>query len=435
MPDIDIDFCRDQREKVIRYVQERYGGRERVAQIITFGRMAARAVIRDVGRTLAVPLPEVDRIAKKIPNGPKATLKEAYESDPELKQVVEEGDETTRRLFDLALKLEGCHRNAGTHAAGVVIADAPLTEYVPLYRNGDDISTQFSMEVLEQLGLLKMDFLGLKTLTLLDAALRLIRAGGGAAPDFGSAEFQRFGDAQTYALLSRGESFGIFQLESPGMRELLLRLRPSRFEEVIVLLALFRPGPLDAGMHETYCNRKKGLEAVVYDHPLLRPILEETYGVIVYQEQVMRIANQLGGFTLNQADSLRKAMGKKKPEVMEEFRERFLVGCARGGVPRPGAQAIWDKMATFAGYGFNKSHATAYAVVTYQTAYLKAHHAREFMAALLTCESGNMDKVTEALEECRRMRVPVLPPDVDRSAADFVPENDGIRFGLTSIKG
>jgi len=435
MPDIDIDFCRDGRERVIRYVQERYGGKERVAQIITFGRMAAKAVLRDVGRALGLPLPDVDRIAKRVPNGPKVTLRETLDADPELRKLAEEGDESTRRLFDFALKLEGCHRNASTHAAGVVIADAPLTEYVPLYRNGDDISTQFSMEVLEQLGLLKMDFLGLKTLTILDKARRLVEAGGGRPPDFDDPGFQRYDDPETYALLGRGETFGIFQLESAGMKDLLMKMRPSRFEEIIVVLALFRPGPLDAGMHEAYINRKRGVEPVVYDHPLLEPILRETFGVIVYQEQVMRIANVLAGFSLNQADSLRKAMGKKKPEVMEKFRGTFLAGCADRGVSPEAAAQIWDRMVAFAGYGFNKSHATAYAVVTYQTAYLKAHHPREFLAAVLTCESGNMDKVAEALEECRRMGIPVLEPDVNRSYPEFAVEPEGIRFGLLSIKG
>jgi DNA polymerase-3 subunit alpha len=435
MPDIDIDFCRDQRGKVIDYVQQRYGGKERVAQIITFGRMAARAVLRDVGRTLDIPLPEVDRIAKRVPNGPGATLSGALERDPELGELAEHGDATTKKLFDFALKLEGCHRNAGTHAAGIVIADAPLTEYVPLYRSGDDVSTQFSMEVLDELGLLKMDFLGLKTLTLIDTALRLIREGGEAPPDLTAEAFQRFDDPRTYELLCRGESFGVFQLESGGMRELLTKLQPSRFEEIIVLIALYRPGPLDAGMHEIYCNRKKGLERVAYDHDLLKPILEETYGVIVYQEQVTRIAHQLAGFNLNEADSLRKAMGKKKPEVMQPFKRPFFEGCGRSGVSAETAEEIWNRMATFARYGFNKSHATAYAVITYQTAYLKANHPRPFMAALLTVDSGNLDKVSDALEECRRMNIPVEHPDVNRSGADFVVEGEAIRFGLTSIKG
>jgi DNA polymerase-3 subunit alpha len=435
MPDIDIDFCRDKRETVIQYVQEKYGGKQRVAQIITFGRMAAKAVIRDVGRVLGMPLPDVDRIAKRIPGGPGITLQGVLDQDDELRALARDPETATGRLFDFALRLEGCHRNAGTHAAGVVIADAPLTEYVPLYRSGDDVSTQFSMEVVEQLGLLKMDFLGLKTLTLIDTALRLIREGGDEPPDFRSEEFRRYDDPKSYELLCRAESFGVFQLESAGMRDLMLRLKPANFEEVIVLIALFRPGTLDAGMHEIYCNRKTGVEAVVYDHSKLAPILENTYGVIVYQEQVMLIAHRVAGFSLNDADTLRKAMGKKKRELMAPFEQPFLEGCERNGVPRAAAAEIWDKMATFARYGFNKSHATAYAVITYETAWLKANYPREFMAALLTVDAGNMDKVTEALEECRRMGIPVLKPDINRSGPDFSVEGDAIRFGLTSVKG
>ncbi|MHC4953515.1 MAG: DNA polymerase III subunit alpha [Planctomycetota bacterium] len=446
MPDIDIDFCRDRRAEVIDYVQKRYGGKERVAQIITFGTMAAKAVIRDVGRVLGVALPEVDKIAKKIPGGPGVTLEGALEQDAELRSMAEDPDSDAGRIFRYARTLEGCHRNAGTHAAGVVIADAPLTEYVPLYKSGDDVSTQFPMDIIEQMGLLKMDFLGLKTLTLIDHARRLVREapeGGGELPDFRSEEFKAFDDATTYDLLCRGESFGVFQLESSGMRDLLRRLKPRNFEEVLVLIALFRPGPLDSGMTDVYCNRKNGIERVTYDHELLQPVLQNTYGVIVYQEQVMLLAHQVAGFSLNQADSLRKAMGKKKPEVMEPFKEPFLSGCAEKGMPRETAQEVWDKMATFARYGFNKSHSAAYSVVTYQTAWLKAHYPVEFMAALLTVDSGNMDKVTDALEECRRMQIDVRPPDINFSAADFGvdrdaqdPEKPGsIRFGFTSIKG
>ncbi|MCK6459709.1 MAG: DNA polymerase III subunit alpha, partial [Planctomycetes bacterium] len=368
MPDIDIDFCRDRREEVIQYVQEKYGGKDHVSQIITFGRLAARAAIRDVGRVLGVPLPEVDRIAKMVPAGPGVTLEGAMEQDPELRKLADDKESPEGKLLDYALRLEGCHRNAGTHAAGIVIADAPLTEILPLYKSGEDVSTQFSWETVEQLGLLKMDFLGLKTLTLIDHALKLLRAGGVEPPDFRSAEFERFDDRKTYELLARGESFGVFQLESGGMRDLLMRLRPGNFEEAIVLIALFRPGTLDAGMHDIYCNRKNGTERVTYDHASLEPILKSTYGVIVYQEQVMLIAHKVAGLTLTQADSLRKAMGKKKPEEMEKYRLPFLDGCGRNGVPRPVAEGIWDKMATFARYGFNKSHATAYAVLTYQTA-------------------------------------------------------------------
>jgi len=435
MPDIDIDFCRDRREEVIQYVQAKYGGKEYVSQIITFGRLAARAVIRDVGRVVGMALPDVDRIAKMVPAGPGVTLEGALEQDPELRALAEDKESESGKLLDFARRLEGCHRNAGTHAAGIVIADAPLTEILPLYRSGEDVSTQFSWETVEQLGLLKMDFLGLKTLTLLESALALLRAKGVAPPDFRSAEFERFDDPTTYDLLARGESFGVFQLESGGMRDLLMRLKPTNFEEAIVLIALFRPGTLDAGMHEIYCNRKNGLERVTYDHPRLEPILKNTYGVIVYQEQVMLIAHKVAGLTLTQADSLRKAMGKKKPEEMEKYRVPFLEGCAKSGVPRETAQGIWDKMATFARYGFNKSHATAYAVLTYQTAYLKANHPKEFMAALLTVDAGNMDKVTEALEECRRMGIAVAKPDVNRSGVDFTVEGSTIRFGLTSVKG
>ncbi|MFB3065945.1 MAG: DNA polymerase III subunit alpha, partial [Planctomycetota bacterium] len=435
LPDIDIDFCRDGREKVIEYVQKKYGGKERVAQIITFGRMAAKAVIRDVGRVLGVPLPEVDRIAKRIPAGPGVTLRSALEQDAELREIAADPESEGGRLFDFALRLEGCHRNASTHAAGVVIADAPLTEYLPLYKSGEDVSTQFTMDTVEELGLLKMDFLGLKTLTLIDYARKLVEERGGTLPDFRSKEFTRFEDPKTYELLSRGESFGVFQLESAGMRDLLRRLKPRSFEESLVLIALFRPGPLDSGMTDVYCNRKNGIEPVDYDHPTLESTLKETYGVIVYQEQVMLIAHEVAGLTLNQADNLRKAMGKKKPELMEPYKQPFLVGCGKSGVPRETALRIWDKMATFARYGFNKSHATAYAAITYQTAWLKANHPREFMAALLTVDSGNMDKVSEALEECRRLEIPVLPPDVSRSGPDFRVEQDAIRFGLTSVKG
>ncbi len=436
MPDIDIDFCRDQRENVIKYVQEKYGGKERVAQIVTFGTMAAKAVVRDVGRVLGVPLSEVDKIAKKIPGGPGVTLEAALEQDEDLRAIAEEVGTETARLFEFARKLEGNHRNCGTHAAGVVIADAPLTEYVPLYKNGDDVSTQFPMETIEQLGLLKMDFLGLKTLTLIDTAVRLIRARGSDVPDFRGTAFTKYDDKETYDLLCRGESYGVFQLESSGMRDLLRRLKPRTFEESLVLIALFRPGPLDSGMTEVYCNRKNGVEPVKYDHSSLETVLRSTYGVIVYQEQVMLIAHTVAGFSLNDADSLRKAMGKKRPELMAPFHEPFLDGCEeRSAMPRDIAQGVWDKMATFARYGFNKSHSAAYSVVTYQTAWLKAHYPREFMAALLTVDSGNMDKVTYALEECRRMETPVLPPDVNRSGVDFVVEGEAIRFGLASVKG
>jgi DNA polymerase-3 subunit alpha len=325
------------------------------------------------------------------------------------------------------------NRNASRHAAGIVIADAPLEEYVPLYRaREDELTTQFTMDVLEDIGLLKMDFLGLRTLTILAKALENLRRRGLPVPDLDRLPEN---DPGTLAMLARGEALGVFQLESSGMRDLLVRMRPDRFEDLSAVVALFRPGPLGSGMVDQFVERKQGRQPVTYLHPSLRPILAETAGVIVYQEQVMRIANVLAGFSLNEADSLRKAMGKKKPEVMARFRERFVDGCRQNGIPDDAAVEIWKQMEFFAGYGFNKSHTIAYAVVTYQTAYLKHHHPREYMAALLTCECGDRDKLAEYLAECRRMGIRVLPPDVSRSLRDFSVEDDVVRFGLGAIKG
>ncbi len=431
MPDIDIDFCKDGREQVIRYVQEKYGGPDRVSQIITFGRMAARAVIRDVGRVLDVPLRDVDALAKRVPNGPKASLAHALESDPDLRREVESND-AYAKLIEIALRLEGLNRNASKHAAGVVIADAPLEEYVPLYRVGKDLTTQFSMDVLEQIGLLKMDFLGLRTLTIIAKALENIRRGGREPPDLDRLPAD---DPETFAMLSAGEALGVFQLESSGMRDLLRRIRPERFDDLTAIVALYRPGPMGSGMMEMYIDRKDGREAVTYPHPDLEPILSETRGVVVYQEQVMRVANVLAGFELSEADNLRKAMGKKKPELLAKFREKFVDGCVTRGLERGRAEEIWAQLEHFAGYGFNKSHTVAYAVVTYQTAWLKRHFPREFMAALLTCEMVDMDKVTEYVDEARRMGMEILPPDVSRSECDFTVEGDAIRYGLSAVKG
>jgi len=431
MPDIDIDFCKDGRERVIHYVRERYGGPDRVSQIVTFGRMAARAVIRDVGRVMDVPLRDVDALAKKVPNGPNATLSHALETDPDLRREVQ-GNEEYQRLIDVALKLEGLNRNASKHAAGVVIADAPLEAYVPLRRVGEDLTTQFTMDVLEDIGLLKMDFLGLRTLTILAKTIENIRAGGREPPDL---ERLPLDDGPTFEMLSAGEALGVFQLESSGMRDLLRRLRPDRFDDLSIIVALYRPGPMGSGMMDMYIERKGGREAVTYPHPLLEPILEETRGVVVYQEQVMRVANVLAGFELSEADNLRKAMGKKKPELLAKYREKFVDGCAAHGLARSRAEEIWAQLEHFAGYGFNKSHTVAYAFITYQTAYLKRHHPREFMAALLTCEMGDMDKVTEYVDEARRMGIEVRPPDVNRSHADFTVEGDDIRYGLAAVKG
>ncbi len=431
MPDIDIDFCKDGREEVIRYVQERYGGSERVSQIVTFGTMAARAVIRDVGRVLDVPLRDVDGLAKKVPSGPGASLAKALETDADLKAEVDR-DPRFRELMTIAKRLEGLNRNASKHAAGVVIADAPLEEYVPLQRVGDDLTTQYTMDVLEDIGLLKMDFLGLRTLTILAKALDNIRRSGKTVPDLDRLPEN---DRGTLSMLSRGEAVGVFQLESSGMRDLLSRIRPDRFEDLSAIVALFRPGPLGSGMVDQFVERKHGRQAISYLHPTLEPILRETNGVIVYQEQVMRVANVLAGFSLSEADTLRKAMGKKKPEVMAKFRAKFLDGSAAHRIPTATAEEIWKQMEYFAGYGFNKSHTIAYALVTYQTAYLKHHFPLEYMAALLTCECGDRDKLSEYIEECRRMSIRVVPPDVSLSRRDFTVEGDAIRFGLVAVKG
>jgi DNA polymerase-3 subunit alpha len=431
MPDIDIDFCKDGRERVIRYVQEKYGGPDCVSHIITFGRLAARAVIRDVGRVLEVPLREVDALAKKVPNGPKATLKGALEADPDLRKEVE-GNPEYKRLIDVALKLEGMNRNAGKHAAGVVVGDGPLEQYVPLYRVGDDLTTQFSMDVLEQIGLLKMDFLGLRTLTIIAKTLENVRRGGCEPPDM---ETLPLDDADTYRMLAEGEALGVFQVEGSGMREVLRKLRPTCFDDLATIVALYRPGPMGSGMMDMYIERKNGREEVTYPHPLLEPILEETQGVVVYQEQVMRITNVLAGFEMSEADNLRKAMGKKKPELLAKFREKFVDGCEVNGLPREQAEEIWNQLEHFAGYGFNKCHTVPYGMITYQTAYLKRHHPREFMAALLTCEMADMDKLTEYVEEARRMGIDVLPPDVSCSDWEFTVERENVRYGLAAIKG
>lgn len=429
LPDIDIDFCKEKRDRVIKYVQEKYGA-DHVSQIITFGTMAAKAALRDVGRALNVPLQEVDYIAKKIPVGPKVHLEESIKQDLELQRFHDENP-LYKRLFDVALRLEGLSRHASTHAAGVVIADKPLVEYVPLFKNGDDVVTQFSMTSLESIGLLKMDFLGLNTLTLLDHAVALVKRHHGTDLDLNALGLD---DPATYALLCRGETTGVFQLESAGMTDLVQRLKPDCFEDVIALLALYRPGPLESGMVDMYVRRKHGEERVAFEHPLLQPILAETKGVILYQEQVMRIANRLAGFSLNEADSLRKAMGKKKPEILAKFREKFVVGCGKNGVSEAIATKLWEDIEKFAGYGFNKSHSTAYALISFQTAWLKAHYPVEFVCALLSSEIGNTDKIVDYVDLARRMGIEILPPDANRSEARFTVEGKSVRFGLGAIK-
>ncbi|MFA5098411.1 MAG: DNA polymerase III subunit alpha [Candidatus Margulisiibacteriota bacterium] len=430
MPDIDVDFCFERRQEIIEYVSKKYG-QSNVAQIITFGTMAARAAIRDVGRVQRVPLAEVDRIAKLIPQGPDASIDKAMKEVKELKGMYE-ADPSVKNLIDTAKTLEGLTRHASVHAAGVVISNKPLTEYVPLsLMNETQTVTQYPMEDLEKIGLLKMDFLGLRNLTMIAHATKLVKSTKGIELDVLGLPLD---DRSTYDLLCRGETIGIFQLESHGMRRLIKELRPEKFEEVIALLALYRPGPLESGMVEDFTKRKHGKVPVKYELPELEPVLSETYGVILYQEQVMRIASSVAGFTLGEADVLRWAMGKKKTALMAKQRQKFIEGAVKLGTPQKKAEELFALVEKFAGYGFNKSHSTSYAVISYQTAYLKANYPVEFMAALLTSVTGVTDKVVFYVSECRRMGIKVLPPDVNQSAKDFTVEGQAIRFGLAAIK-
>jgi DNA polymerase-3 subunit alpha len=430
MPDIDIDFCMRRRGEVIDYVRQKYG-EQNVAQIITFGTMAAKAALKDVGRALEMPYADVDRLAKLVPNQLNISLEEALSGASPL-AAQRDKDERVKELIEVALRLEGLARHASTHAAGVVISPQPLVEIVPLYRSTrDEITTQYDMNALERIGLLKMDFLGLTTLTVLVDAVELIKQNRGVEINLSELPL---GDAQTFAIFSKADTSGIFQFESHGMREILRRYQPTRIEDLTALNALYRPGPIQGGMIDDFIARKHGKKKVVYDLPALEEILSETYGVILYQEQVMQIANRLAGFSLGEADILRRAMGKKKREEMAAQREKFLTGCAARKVPAKKAEKIFDLMAEFAGYGFNKSHSCAYALLAYQTAYLKAHFPVEFMAALLTSEVGNTEKVVKYIHESRGMGIRVLPPDVQESSLYFTPVGEDIRFGLAAIK-
>ncbi|MDW7643620.1 MAG: DNA polymerase III subunit alpha [Desulfuromonadales bacterium] len=432
MPDIDVDFCIYGREDVINYVRQKYG-EENVAQIITFGTMMAKGVIRDVGRALNMPYGDVDRIAKLIPGVLNITLKEALQQEPKLKELVEK-DPKIKELFTIALALEGLTRHASTHAAGVVVTPKPLPEYLPLYtdpKSGGQV-TQFPMSYVEKIGLVKFDFLGLKTLTVIDNAVRLIREG--KDPEF---DLRIIGDddLDTYRLLSAGETTGVFQLESSGMKELLVKLKPNCFEDVIAICALYRPGPLGSGMVDDFIQRKHGRKAITYDFPQLEAILKDTYGVIVYQEQVMLIAQTLANYSLGGADLLRRAMGKKKPEEMAKQKDLFLKGAKENKLDPKKAEGVFDLMEKFAAYGFNKSHSAAYALVAYHTAYLKAHYPVEFMAALLTEDMENTDKVIKNISEVRSMGIEVLPPDINASDRSFTVHGRSIRFGLGAVKG
>ena len=430
LPDIDIDFCERRRGEVIDYVTQKYG-RENVAQIITFGTMKAKAVVRDVGRVLEMPFSDVDRVAKLIPPTLEMTLDKALEESQALKDL-EQNDPTVKELLSVARRLEGMTRHASVHAAGVVIAPKAITEYAPLYKGArDEITTQWSMKEIERVGLLKMDFLGLSTLTLIfDTIAEITRTTGVEL----IIEDVPLDDATTYQIFQDGQTYGIFQFESSGMRDILRKAKPQRLEDLIALNALYRPGPLRSGMVDDFIARKQGRTEVKFELPELEPILADTYGVIAYQEQVMRISNVLAGFTLGEADLLRKAMGKKDPEVMGKMRGKFLEGAKRNGINEKSAARTFELMEHFAGYGFNKSHSTAYALLAYQTAYLKANYPWQFAAALLTIESANTDKLTLYLGECRDRGIPVLPPDVNESQLAFTVTPEGVRFGLTAIK-
>jgi len=430
MPDIDIDFCINGRDDVIRYVAEKYG-RENVAQIITFGSMKARGVIRDVARALNIPLKEADRIAKLIPEGTNVNLEKSITEEPEL-QRLEKEQSPAKKLLEISRSLEGMVRHVSTHASGVVISDQPLLGYLPLYKGArDEIMTQYTMDRIEQLGLIKFDFLGLKTLTVIKSTIDLIRETTGAELDI---EQIPMDDAATYQLCSEGKTTGVFQLESSGMKNLLRRLKPEVFEDMVALVAIYRPGPLGSNMVEDFIKRKHGRVRMNYFLPMLEPILKETYGVILYQEQVMKIAQLLANYTLAEADELRKAIGKKKQDILAAHRARFLQGAAENGVSEKKADKLFKLIDKFGGYGFNKSHSAAYAVIAYQTAYLKAHYPVQFMAALLTQDMGNQDKTIKNIAECRDMGLQILPPDINESQADFSVVDGKIRFGLAAVK-
>ncbi len=429
-PDIDIDFCYERRGEVIDYVAEKYGAKN-VSQIITFGTMAARAAISDVGRVLKIPYGEVDRIAKMVPAELGMTLERAEETVGELKALRGES-EAYDKLLTHARNLEGNSRHASTHAAAVLIAPGDLTDYVPLYRSGSgDITTQWDMKACEKVGLLKMDFLGLRTLTVIHDAVEMIREERGVEIDFDAIPLD---DAETYEFLSAGRTVGVFQFESSGMRDLLVRLKPTLFEDLIAVNALFRPGPLGSGMVDDFIDRKHGRKKIEYLDPCLEPILKDTYGVILYQEQVMQIANVMAGYSLGEADILRRAMGKKDEEEMARNRTLFTERAVAAGYKRKVATRIFDLMAFFAGYGFNKSHSTAYGLLSYRTAYLKTHYPREFLAATMTSEMGDIDRIVVLIAECREMKIPVLPPDVNASHVEFRCEGEAIRFGLGAVK-
>lgn len=431
MPDFDIDFCQERRGEVIDYVRDKYGGSEHVAQIITYGSMKAKGVIRDVGRALDIPFGDVDKIAKLVPEELGVTIDKAIAQEPKLTEAADL-DPRISELLRVSKTLEGLARHTSTHAAGVVVSPEPMTEYLPICKGKDDETiTQYDMKHTEMTGLIKFDFLGLKTLTVIRKALAHIKIDCGTDLDISDIDMA---DMKTFKLLCKGDSLGVFQLESSGMRELLVNMAPEQFSDLIALVALYRPGPLDSGMVKDFVDTKHGLRDAHYPLPQLKPILEETYGVIVYQEQVMKIANVLANYSLGDADILRRAMGKKIPEVMDQEKVKFMAGARDSQIDEEKAEYIFDLMAKFAGYGFNKSHSAAYALIAYQTAYLKAHYPAQFMTALLSCDMANTDKIVLYINECREHNIEVLPPDINKSVQDFSVHEDRIRFGLAAVK-
>ncbi len=427
MPDIDIDFCQEGRDEIIKYVTDKYG-QDKVSQIITFGKMQAKGVVRDVGRALDIPYSEADRIAKLIPNTLNITLNEAIKAEPRLAQE-EKNNPVVAKLLSLSRILEGINRHASTHAAGVVISDVPLVERVPLCSPKDDVVSQYSMNDIQAVGMTKFDFLGLKTLTVIKNALKFIKESKGIDIDVDNLPLD---DKKTYDLLGKGETDGVFQLESAGMTDLAINFKPDHIEDIIALIALYRPGPMK--MIPEFISRKQGKTNISYELPQLEAILKETYGVILYQEQVMKIANVIAGYSMAEADTLRKVMGKKMTAAMEKEKPKFLEGAKKHKINENKAKTIWEQMETFASYGFNKSHSTAYAIIAYQTAYLKAHYPAEFMAALLTSEKDNRDKIIKYMSACKEMGINILPPDLNESQRDFTVSGENIRFGLAAIK-
>lgn len=433
MPDIDIDFCFERREEVINYVKQKYGGDKSVVQIITFGSMLSKGVIKDVARVLGIKYDEADKISKLIPveGGKPMSVEKAFQEVPELKRMLQEGDEKIRKLYKHAIVLEGLARHASIHAAGIIIAPGDITDYVPLYKSTDgEVTTQWTMTECEEVGLLKMDFLGLRTLTVIHHAVEFVKKNHNIDLDIHNIPLD---DKKTFELFTKGDTVAIFQFESKGMQEYLRKLKPDRVEDLVAMNALYRPGPMEN--IDKFIFGKENPDKVEYLHPKLKPILKETYGIIVYQEQVMKIASELAGFTLAEADIMRKAMGKKKEELMKQFEDKFIQGCAKNEISENIARQIWELIVKFAKYGFNKSHSVAYALTAYQTAYLKANFPAEYMAATLNSEIDNWDKIQFFMEECRRMGIKVLPPDINTSEAYFTPLKDGtIVFGLTAIK-